>query len=141
MPIVADAVAAVLGALAALHVYWAFGGKSGAATAVPERDGKPLFAPGPAACAIVAALLAAAAVVVWSKGAAWSPAGVPRGASTVGAFAVAVAFMGRAIGDFRWVGFFKRRRGTKFARNDSWFYSPLCLALGVGALVVALSPR
>lgn len=141
MTVVADLVAAVLGALAVLHVYWAFGGTSGAAAAVPERDGGPLFRPGPTACAIVAALLAAAAAIVWAKGAAWSPPGVPRGALTVGAWAVAVAFVGRAIGDFRWVGFFKRRRGTRFARNDSWMYSPLCLALGVGALVVALSRR
>jgi hypothetical protein len=141
MIVVAGMVAVVLGALAALHVYWAFGGKSGAAAAVPERDGAPLFRPGPAACAIVAALLAGAAVTVWAKGAAWSPLGVPRAASTVGAFAVAAAFIGRAIGDFRWVGFFKRHRDTQFARNDSRIYSPLCLALGVGALVVALSHR
>lgn len=141
MLVVAYVVAAVLGALAALHVFWAFGGTAGAVTAVPERDGAPLFRPGPAACALVAALLAAAAAIVWAKGAAWSPRGLPRGALTVGAYAVAVAFIGRAIGDFRWVGFFKRRRGTRFARNDTWMYSPLCLALGAGALVVALFPR
>lgn len=141
MPVIADVVAVVLGVLAALHVYWAFGGTSGATGAVPERDGAPLFRPGPAACAIVAALLAAAAAIVWAKGAAWSPPGVPRGAITIGTCAVAVAFVGRAIGDFRWVGFFKRRRGTRFARRDTWVYSPLCLALGVGALVVALTAR
>ena len=141
MRLVADTVAVILGALAALHVYWAFGGRSGAAAAVPERDGAPLFRPGPAACALVAALLAGAAATVWAKGAAWSPLGMPRAAATVGAFAVAVAFLGRAIGDFRWVGFFKRHRATRFARNDSWIYSPLCLALGIGALVVALSQR
>jgi hypothetical protein len=141
MLIVAGVVSVVLGALAALHVYWAFGGKSGATAAVPERDGAPLFQPGPAACAIVAALLAAAAAIVWAKAVAWSPPILPRSAITIGAFAVAVAFIGRSIGDFRWVGFFKRQRGTRFARNDSILYSPLCLALGIGALIVALSPR
>ena len=141
MLLVAGVVAVVLGALAALHLYWAFGGRSGAASAVPERDGAPLFVPSAAACTLVAALLAGAAAIVWAEATAWSPPFLPHGALTIGTFAVAVAFIGRAIGDFRWVGFFKRRRGTQFARNDSMVYSPLCLALGIGALIVALSPR
>jgi hypothetical protein len=37
----------------------------------------------------------------------------------------------RAIGDFRYVGFFKRIRDSKFARLDTLAYSPLCAALAV----------
>ena len=43
----------------------------------------------------------------------------------------------RAIGDFRYVGFFKRVRGSRFARMDTTLYSPLCLALAAGVAAVA----
>ena len=37
----------------------------------------------------------------------------------------------RAIGDFRYVGFFNRVRDTGFARLDTLAYSPLCAGLAV----------
>jgi hypothetical protein len=43
----------------------------------------------------------------------------------------------RAIGDFNYVGFFKRRRGTRFAHLDTRLYSPLALGLGLGTAIVA----
>jgi hypothetical protein len=48
--VIAGAVALILCALAGLHPYWAVGGSQGAKAAVPEREGKPLFNPSPAAC-------------------------------------------------------------------------------------------
>ena len=138
MSVVAGAVVLVLCALAALHLYWAVGGRWGAEAAVPERSGKPLFRPGPAACVVVAALLLCAAVVVWSKPSGWSRSFMPHGWSTVGTLGVALVFIVRAVGDFRWVGFFKKERTTRFARLDTVLYSPLCLILGIGSLIVAL---
>jgi hypothetical protein len=131
-------VALILCALALLHLYWAAGGCWGAKDAVPQREGKPLFKPGPMACILVAALLALAGAVVWSKAIAWSPPFLPRSWPTVGGFGVALVFIVRSVGDFRWVGFFKRERSSRFARLDSCVYSPLCLLLGVGALLVAV---
>ena len=43
----------------------------------------------------------------------------------------------RAIGDSELVGFFKEVRDSKFARLDTLFYSPLCVVLGAGLLVLA----
>jgi Protein of unknown function (DUF3995) len=51
----------------------------------------------------------------------------------------AVVLIVRAIGDFRLVGFFKRVRGSRFARMDTLLYSPLCLALGAALAVLAAS--
>lgn len=50
---------------------------------------------------------------------------------------LALGLAARAIGEFRHVGFFKRVRGTRFARLDTIFCSPLCLALAVGVALVA----
>jgi hypothetical protein len=44
----------------------------------------------------------------------------------------------RAIGDFKLVGFFKQPSASAFAKNDSRFYSPLCLFLAAGVLYISL---
>jgi hypothetical protein len=41
MRLVGAALATVFGLLAALHVFWACGGRRGAAAAIPELDGRP----------------------------------------------------------------------------------------------------
>ena len=45
-------------------------------------------------------------------------------------------FILRAIGDFKYIGFFKKIKQTEFAEMDTKFYSPLCLVIGVIGLVV-----
>ena len=52
-------------------------------------------------------------------------------------YALAAMMFARAVGDFRFVGFFKSVRGTPFARADKLVYSPLCLAFGAGLTEVA----
>ena len=118
----------ILLALAAVHVYWATGGERFAEGAVPtrtnpEHDGTALFAPGPLSTLGVAAGLTGAAIVVSRAGF----AGGQRGLANL----VAIAFFLRAVGEFRYVGFTKRVRGTEFSRRDDLFYSPLCLGISV----------
>lgn len=43
----------------------------------------------------------------------------------------------RGVGEFRYVGLFKRVKGSRFARNDTRFYSPLCLMLAAGLFYLA----
>ncbi|HEY4395141.1 MAG TPA: DUF3995 domain-containing protein [Polyangia bacterium] len=133
-------VAAVLAALAAVHLYWALGGRRGANGAIPERDGQPLFRPGPGATLVVAGLLAVASALVLAR-AGWGPDVVPPVVSRWGTWGVAVVLTARAVGDFNYLGFFKRRRGTRFARLDARFYSPLALGLGIGTALVAWAGR
>ncbi len=134
----AVAVGLVLGALALLHVYWGVGGMSGLSVAVPEVDGRPVFTPSRLSCfAVAAALLLAAFLVLSRGGAVASP--LPPAWTEVGAAGVGAVFVLRAIGDFHLVGFFKRVRGTAFARWDTRLFSPLSLAIGVASLWVALA--
>lgn len=123
-------------ALSVLHFYWAFGGRRGLAGAIPTHGEEPVFRPGAATTALVAVvLLAAAYVVVWrvvtpDLGPAWLP--------RLGVWIVAVVMALRAIGDFRYVGVFKRVRGTAFSRNDTQFYSPFCGVVSGLAVWVAV---
>ncbi|MCO1463909.1 DUF3995 domain-containing protein [Burkholderia multivorans] len=123
-------------AIALVHVYWACGGQRGKRAAIPEHDGVPLLHPSTAGtCTIAAALLAAACVVAAHAGWVW-PGRYP-GASGIAIVVLALMFAVRAVGDFRYVGFFKRIRGSRFARMDTLYYSPLCAALALSIASMA----
>jgi Protein of unknown function (DUF3995) len=128
-------VALILAGLGILHVYWALGGRWAMGAAVPEHEGRPLFQPGVVATLVVAALLFGATILVLPQGAHGFLLSEPL--TSWGRWVVAVAFMARAIGDFRYVGFFKRVRGTRFADLDTRVYSPLCFALGLATARLA----
>lgn len=136
-PAVAAVVAAVLALLAALHVFWALGGRAGAVAVLPEVRGAPAFTPSAASCWAVAAALALAAYVVLAQGG-LAPRLGPAWVVRVAAVVLGAVFVLRAIGDLRLVGFFKKVRGTRFARWDGWLFSPLCLALGLAVSWLAL---
>lgn len=52
---------------------------------------------------------------------------------------VGLVFLARAIGDFKWVGFFKKNKNSEFAKLDQALYSPLCLYLGLSYIYIAVS--
>lgn len=137
---IATALATVLFLLAALHVYWALGGRRGFSAAIPQTEsgGPPAFLPGPALTFAVVGVLAAGGLIALALGGVVQLEDLPRSwARGLGAFG-AFAFAGRAIGDFRLVGFFKRVRGTTFARWDSRLHSPLCVAISAAWLALVL---
>jgi len=45
--------------------------------------------------------------------------------------AMMIVFAARAVGDFKYMGFFKSVKGTKFALWDTRMYSPLNVVLSV----------
>ncbi len=127
-------------ALSAIHVYWALGGGMGKAAAVPELNSRPAFVPSARSTLAVAVGLASCAVLVAaSAGLVLSSSPAPW--VTWLSFVLGLVLIARAVGDFRLVGFFKRVRGTRFARLDSAVYAPLCLVLGFAVFYVALRHR
>ena len=136
-PLVTRLVVLVFAALGALHLYWALGGRAGAAAAGPTRPGgAALFTPSPAGTMAVAAALAAAAWIVAVSGGLARPVG-PRPLYTAGAWGLALVLLARVVGDFHHVGLFKRVRGTPFAAMDDRLYTPLCAALAIAVLWLA----
>jgi len=119
------------------HFYMAFAGHSGESAAVPSRDGKPTFVPSRRATISVGIVLLLFAVLVACTSGILS-SGLPARLLIWMSYALAVGLLARAVGDLNYVGFFKRVRGTKFARMDSLLYSPLCLALAAGVAIVAM---
>ena len=132
-------VASVFALLSALHVYWAVGGRAGAVAALPEREGAPLFRPGPASTLVVAGLLAFAALLVLARAGHGPGTRLPHWMVTLGVPVVAVVMLVRSVGDLRYVGFFKKVRNTRFAQLDTMYFSPIALALGAATAFVAWS--
>ncbi len=132
------AVAFVLAVLAFVHVYWAIGGRWGADAVIPRAKGQPLFAPGPAGTLAIALLLALGSQILAQRGGG-GPVLLPDWMARAGAWTIGIVFLLRAMGDFRYAGFFKRVRGSRFADLDTKYFTPLVLVLGACAIVIALS--
>ena len=129
----------VFSVLAAIHFYWAAGGQSGWYAVVPDVEGEPAAVPSRFATLTIALVLATtAAVVAASAGLVRVP--VPEHMLRSLAFGLAFVVAMRGVGDFDSFGIFKTTRDTYFAEMDSLVYSPLCLVLAIGAVVMSL-PR
>ncbi len=123
-------------AISALHFFWAFGGKTAFAAALPTNEkGERLLNPRKIDSAIVGTGLLAMALFVLIK-IQVIDFQLPSWALESGMWVIAGIFFLRAIGDFRYVGFFKKVKGTPFGQMDSKYFSPLCLLIGSLALAI-----
>ncbi len=129
-------VCTVFGMLAVWHFVMAFGDLSGQSAAVPSVEGKPLFTPSRAATIAVGIVLILFGLLVATTSG-MLQIGLPKLLLVWLSNALALGLLARAIGDFKYVGFFKRVCGSRFARMDTLVYSPLCLLLAAGVASVA----
>ncbi len=124
-------------ALSLLHFYWLFGGRVGIVVVIPELNGKPLFRPSALATVIVAIILGVFALIVGATAELFL-LGLSHELLVWFSRAMALVLLLRAIGDFHYMGFFKRIRNTRFATMDTLIYSPLCLVLAVGVVTISV---
>jgi hypothetical protein len=124
--------------LSIVHFYWGLGGKWKKNEAAPFNEkGKEVLKTGPLSCFVVAlGLLGFAIVVLDSANIVSVP--LPHWLSVNGLCIIAAIFIIRAIGDSRYVGFFKKIKHTPFAKKDSQIYSPLCFAIGISCILLEL---
>ena len=117
--------------LSGIHFYWAFGGKWGSGAVIPTKDeSHPVMNPG-----IIATLIVAFGLLAFGL----FPLIIidvihfilPGWLEKSGLWIIAGIFGIRAIGEFNYVGFFKKYKHTKFSKNDTKYYSPLCLIISL----------
>jgi Protein of unknown function (DUF3995) len=133
-------------ALSGLHIYWGFSSLFGKkdinmSAVVPEINGKAAFKPSTFATFIVAIWLLGFAKL---SGFNLIPSISFQYFSSIipwGNLAIAIIFLVRAVGDFKMVGFFKKIKNTKFAKNDTKYYSPLCILISICAFIIYLGFR
>ncbi|WP_030130593.1 DUF3995 domain-containing protein [Pseudomonas sp. QTF5] len=140
--LVAQWIAAIFLLISLVHLYWAAGGKWGCEAAVPRvpveggEASSPAFKPSGFATLLVAVGLLLIAMLVCLRVGLYLPT-VHHWSLQWVISAIAMLMFARAIGDSNLVGFFKQEKGSRFARLDTWAYSPLCVVLGAGLLAVA----
>ena len=134
--ILGSVIALVFLVLALWHFYMAQRLLSGESSAVPSKDGKPIFVPSKASTIAVGLVLFLCAGLVAAT-AGLIPSGLPPTLLKWLSLTLALGLLARSVGEFRYVGFFKRVRGSRFATMDTFLYSPLCLALSLGIAYVA----
>lgn len=124
--------------LAGMHLYWVCNGQFGIAATIPTKlNGKRVFTPSRFGTFIVAVGLFLFAVLNMVFD---GLVQVPIAPSYVvyGMWTIAVIFLLRFIGDFKYVGISKRFRKSVFAKKDTYFFSPLCLFLFVSHILLVI---
>lgn len=132
---------AIIAFAAAFHLHWALGGRLGYSVSLPQRpDGSPVMVhrirwwrPAAGGVALCLVLLGALAATVGGYLDSPFPPNITKGALIL----CGTAFVLRAIVPTPWTGFFKRIRSTRWARYDSWLYSPLFLLLGASLIAIS----
>jgi hypothetical protein len=129
---------AILLFAAGFHLYWGCGGRVGSAVALPQRaDGMQAFKPSPTGAILVAVFLIGSLLLVLAlAGLIHLP--VPQRWLRVAVMSLSALFLMRALSWYKYVGLFKSIRNTRFAKYDTWLYSPLCLVLSMSLISVAL---
>ncbi|WP_370622262.1 DUF3995 domain-containing protein [Bacillus sp. JCM 19034] len=97
----------ILFTISLFHIYWALGGKRGLGAILPEHNGNRTLSPGIIATLFVALLVALAALLLLMR-AEFIPKFMPTIMLNVGIWICTVVFSVRVIGEFNYLGIFKK---------------------------------
>ena len=120
------------------HFYWLFGGIWGLKKVIPTKNDKlnslkiPIYA-----TLMVGIVLLLFGVLYFIKSGLTSIE-LPNGITNFSYWFIPVIFILRAIGEFNYVGFFKKINNTEFSKADSKIFSPLCLIIGITGIIIQL---
>jgi len=121
----------ILIAISILHIYWANGGKFALDNAIPTTiKGIKVFNPGKLLTFLVSVLLLVFAYVAYILQFDNLNLLFTNYYMIAGKI-VSTIFIIRVIGDFKYIGIFKKIQNTPFAIYDSKYYIPLCFIISV----------
>lgn len=124
--------------LSAIHFYWGFGGTWAIKGSIPTKENnEKVINPKFFACFTMGFIFLSFGFFVLAKSRILSFR-FPGWLMEYGTWGLCLLFMMRAIGEFKYVGFFKKIKSTEFAQMDTKYYSPLCLVVGLLAMTLAL---
>lgn len=121
--------------LGALHFYWVLGYKWALDVVVPSKPtGEKMRNSSAAASMVVGFGLCMIAVVHLANARLWLTEFPQR--IKYSTLAIAIIFLLRTMGDFKWVGLFKKVTTTPFAKKDTRYYVPLCFFLSASSFLL-----
>ena len=128
----------ILIGLGIIHFNWVIGGKFGFSESLPTKEnGERVLNPKKIDSAIVGIGLTACGIFYVLKSG-LIEYNLPEWIMIYGSWIIPIVFLLRAIGEFKYIGFFKSVRKTDFGKLDTKLFSPLCLIIGIFGLVIQL---
>ncbi len=124
--------------ISSIHFYWSLGGKFGFYAALPSNEkGEIILHPKKIDCIIVGVVFLLFCLFYLKKSTLLSIY-TPPWVLNYGGWIIPSIFILRAIGDFKYLGFFKRIRTTKFGKADTYYFAPLCLIIAISGFLLEL---
>lgn len=124
--------------LAGCHMYWLFGGKLWLDSVIPTKEHEDTVFEIPLIATLFSALFLFVFAVVYFIKTGWIEWNYSVAFLNKIYWFLPVLFTLRAIGDFRYLGFFKKVKSTKFGQADSKVFAPLCLGIGITGFLIQL---
>jgi hypothetical protein len=133
IPAITNAIILII--ISAIHFYWAMGGRWAADRVFPKIKSTKPIRPSKLATVLAAFIFFEFALMFLDK-VQFFEISFPSFVEQYGTWVLGGIFIVRAFGEFKYVGFFKTIKDSKFAEMDTKYYSPLCLFLGFNSLII-----
>ncbi len=124
--------------LGGFHFYWLFGGSWGLKKVIPTKNNDSYALSTPKLATLMVGLVLVSFGLIYLIKSGLVNILLPSWVTSYMYWIVPSIFILRAIGDFNYVGFFKRIKQTEFSKADSKIFSPLCLVIGILGLLIQL---
>lgn len=124
--------------LGSIHIYWLLGGKWGLKNVIPTKENQATTLEIPQFATLIVALVLLFLGLIYLVKSEFIIIQFPNWISNYGYWIIPSIFILRAIGDFNYVGLFKKMKNTEFAKADSKWFIPLCLTIGTLGIWIQL---
>jgi len=124
--------------LSTLHFYWAFGGKWGIDSAIPTKDENIQALKPPTIATIIVGIGLLLFSLFYMARIEFFTVKLSSWLHLYIGWILPSIFLLRVIGDFKYVGLFKKVKMTKFAKSDTKYFIPLCAFIAVSGFILQM---
>jgi len=128
--------------LGGFHFYWFLGGVWAIEKVIPSKENVASTLTIPKFATLIVGLVLVLFGLMYLIKSEFTnvpiPIPIPIWVTNYGYWVIPSIFILRAIGEFNYVGFFKKQNNTEFAKADSKLFTPLCLAIGIIGILIQL---
>lgn len=128
----------IFSVLGGFHFYWFFGGIWGLEKVIPTKNDESSTLSIPKIATLIVGIVLVLFGLIYLMKSGVTIVQVPNWVINYGYWFIPSIFILRAIGEFKYVGFFKTIKNTEFAKADSKIFSPLCIGIGIIGILIQL---
>lgn len=124
--------------LSGFHFYWFFGGVWGLEKVIPTKSNEESMPSIPKLATLIVAFGLLFFGLIYLMKSEFITIPLPYWITIYSYWFIPSLFIVRAIGDFNYIGYFKKIKTTEFAKADSKIFVPLCSIIGIIGLLIQL---